>query len=123
MTPLRRKRRFRKRRGSSFTPESSARANKARWSAGSERRDAEIPERARELALIEIENLPRKPGDPLGCLQWTDFRTGNVTRRIVEIGDRIDRIVIRHPDGKRSRSHGWTWFLEHFRKAVCQHRL
>lgn len=95
----------------------------ARWKLDRARREAEMPERIRELQEIEIENLPRKQGDPLGCLQWTDFRTGKVTRRIVEIGDRIDRIVIRQPDGTRSRSHGWTWFLEHFRKAVCQHKI
>lgn len=96
---------------------------KARWTADRARRDAEMPERIRELAIIEIENLPRNQGDALGCLQWTDFRTGKVTRRIVEIGQRIDQIVIRQPNGTRSRSHGWTWFLEKFRKAVCQHRI
>jgi hypothetical protein len=40
----------------------------ARWKADRERRDAEMPERIRELALIEAENLPRKQGDPIGSL-------------------------------------------------------
>jgi len=77
---------------------------KARWTADRARRDAEMPERIRDLAIIEIENLPRKQGDALGCLQWTDFRSGKATRRIVEIGQRIDQIVIRQPNGTRSRS-------------------
>jgi len=103
--------------------ERGRRMAEARWKLDRERIDAEMPDRIRELAEIEIENLPRKPGDPLGCLQWHDFRTGKVTKRVIEIGDRVDRICIRKPDGTRSRSHGWTWFLEHFRKAVCQHKI
>lgn len=95
----------------------------ARWKLDRQRRDVEMTGRTRELAEIESQNLPRKPGDPIGCLQWMDFRTGKVARRIVEIGDRADRIVVRNPDGTRSRSHGWTWFLTHFRKAVCQHKI
>lgn len=95
----------------------------ARWKRERERRKEEMPDRIRELAMIETENLPRKQGDPLGCLIWKDYRTGKITKRVVEIGDRTDRICIRKPDGTRSRSHGWTWFLEHFRKAICQCRL
>lgn len=95
----------------------------ARWKAERERRDAEAPEIERHLAEIEAQNLPRRQGDAIGCLQWTDYRTGKVTKRIVEIGDRSDRIVVRQPDGPRSRSHGWTWFLDHFRKAICQGRI
>ncbi len=95
----------------------------ARWKAERERRDAEAPEIDRYLAEIEARNLPRRQGDAVGCLQWTDFRTGKVTKRIVEIGDRADRIVVRQPDGTRSRSHGWAWFLGHFRKAICQGKI
>ena len=116
-------RRIRKRRGTQWTSESSARANKTRWDTERARRDAEMPERIREIAEIEAVNLPRRQGDALGCLQWTDFRTGRVTRRIVEIGERSDKIVIRKPDGTRSKSHGWTWFLDHFRKAICQNKI
>lgn len=95
----------------------------ARWKAERERRNAEAPEIIRHLVEVDAMNFPRKAGDAVGCLQWTDYRTGKVTRRIVEIGDRIDRIVIRQPDGTRSRSHGWAWFLTHFRKAICQGRI
>lgn len=95
----------------------------ARWKSERERREAEAPEIERHLAEIEALNFPRRKGDTIGCLQWTDYRTGKVTKRIVEIGDRIDRIVIRQPDGTRSRSHGWTWFLDHYRKAICQGKI
>ena len=89
--------------------------NAARWKADSERREADLPERLREMAEIDAENLPHKQGDALGCLQWTDFRSGKVRRWTVRIGDRIDRITLHAPDGKRTMSHGWTWILSHLR--------
>jgi len=91
-----------------------ARAN-VRWERERERREAEMPGRLRELAEIEIQNLPRRKGDVLGCLQWTDFRTGMVRRWIVRIGDRVDQVVIESPDGRRTSSHGWTWVMDHLR--------
>ena len=118
-----RNRRIRKRRGTQWTSESSERANKARWDAERARRDAEMPDRIREIAEIEAVNLPRRQGDAIGCLQWTDYRTGKITKRIIEIGSRRDQIVVRQPDGTRSRSHGWTWFLDHLRNAICQHKI
>lgn len=87
----------------------------ARWKLDRERRDAEMPERIRELAEIKAQNLPRKPSDPLGCLQWTDFRSGKVRRWIVRIGDRADQITLQSPDGRKTRSHGWTWAMDHLR--------
>jgi len=85
--------------------------------AQAERRMLDIDHRA--LAEIEIENLPRRTGDALGCLQWHDFRTGRVRRWTVRIGDRRDRITIEKPGGKPSKSHGWTWFLVMLRKRIC----
>lgn len=87
----------------------------ARWNADRARRDAEMPERIHELAEIETQNLPRKTGDPVGCLQWTDFRTGKVRRWVVEIGARRDQIVLRSTTGKKTGSHGWTWVMDHLR--------
>jgi hypothetical protein len=110
-----RNRRIRKRRGTSWTSESSKRANKARWDADRERRDAEMPERIRELAEIETLNFPRKQGDAIGCLEWRDFRTGKVRRWVVRIGDRRDRMTMETPDGRKTQSHGWTYLLNHLR--------
>lgn len=84
--------------------------------AQAERRMAAIDHRA--LAEIEIQNLPRRNGDALGCLQWTDFRTGKVRRWVVRIGNRADRITVESPGNKASPSHGWTWFLSHLRKHL-----
>jgi hypothetical protein len=82
-----------------------------------ERRMASVDHRA--LAEIEIANLPRRQGDALGCLQWTDFRTGKVRRWTVRIGDRIDRVVMCAPDGRTTGSHGWTWVMAHLRGFLC----
>ena len=110
-----RKRYIRKSRGTHWTSESSVRANKARWDADRQRRDADMPERLREIAEWDVQNLPRKQGDPLGSLQWADFRTGKVRRWTVRIGDRIDRITLESPDGRKTASHGWSWALDHLR--------
>ena len=84
-----------------------------------EKRDADLAERVRELAEIEVQNLPRKQGDALGLHQWTDFATGQTRRWIVRIGDRADRITLESPQGKRTGSHGWTWALDHLRGFLC----
>jgi len=81
----------------------------------SERRMVDLPERIREQAEWDAQNLPRKQGDALGCLQWTDFRTGRVRRWTVRIGDRVDRITLESPDGRKTESHGWTWAMDHLR--------
>ena len=87
----------------------------ARWKIDRARRDAEMPERIREMEEINAQNLPRKQGDAIGCLQWTDFRTGRVRRWTVKIGDRSDRITLHAPDGRHTESHGWAWALNHLR--------
>ena len=108
--------RIRKPRANRWTSESSARANAARWAADRACRDAESPARMRELAEIAAENLPHLPGDPLGLFQFTDFRTGRVMRWTVLLGDRSDRVVLRSPDGRLTKSHGWSWIMTRFRK-------
>lgn len=87
------------------------------------RMTAMTPEVLREIAEIEVQNLPRKPGDALGCLQWTDFRTGRVRRWTVRIGDRIDRITLETPDGRKTASHGWTWAMDHLRGFLAGRKL
>jgi hypothetical protein len=88
-----------------------------------ERREAEMPERIRELAEIEIMNLPRKQGDALGSLQWTDFRTGKVRRWTFRIGDRADRITMHSSDGRATTSRGWTWILNHLRPYLAGRKV
>lgn len=70
------------------------------------------------MAEMEIENLPRRQGDAIGCLQWTDFRTGKVRRWTIRIGNRRDQIKIESPGTIASQSHGWTWFLTQLRKHL-----
>ena len=94
-----------------------------RWKLDRKRRDAEEPARIREMAEIEAINLPHKKGDPLGCLQWTDFRSGKVRRWTVRIGDRMDRITLHAPDGRKTESHGWTWALDHLRGFLAGTKL
>lgn len=102
-----------------FTPEKSAAINKARWDADRARRDEEMPERLQYLAEIEAQNLPRKQGDFLGTLQWTDAYSGKRRKWIVRIGDRIDRITLESPGGNPTKSHGWSWALTSLRKHLC----
>jgi hypothetical protein len=92
--------------------------NKARWDAVRAKRDADLPERIRNLAEIDAQNLPRKQGDVLGYLQWTDLATGQTRRWIVRIGDRIDRITVQSPQSKPTPSMGWSAFLTKLRKHI-----
>jgi hypothetical protein len=93
----------------------------ARWKKDRARRDAEMPERMAELREIEIQNLPRKSGDILGVMQWTDARSGQTRRWIVRIGARRDQITISAPGGKPTKSHGWAWFLSNLRKRILNY--
>jgi hypothetical protein len=113
------KRFLHKRTRTRFTAEKSAQMNKARWDADRIRRDVEMPRREIELAEIEVQNLPRREGDALGCLQWTSFRTGKVHRWVIRIGDRADRITLSSPRGEPTKSHGWSWALTKLRKHLC----
>lgn len=90
----------------------------ARWSAHRERMAAEQPDRVRELAIHHVRNLPRREGDMLGLLQWTDARTGRVRRWVMRIGDRADRVTLEVPGGKPTGSHGWTWIFARLREKM-----
>jgi hypothetical protein len=104
-----------KRSRAKFSSEKARQMNRARWDAHNARVQAEMPERIRELEAIAIENLPRHQGDPIGCLQWTDYRTGRSRHWIVRIGDRSDRVTLESPGGRRTQSHGWTWVMAKLR--------
>ncbi len=53
--------------------------------------------------------------DPIGALEWRHFQTGEVLRWTILRGDRKDRVKLRHPDGRTTKSHGWTWIMNHLR--------
>jgi hypothetical protein len=93
----------------------------ARWKKDRARRDAEMPERMAELREIEIQNLPRKSGDIIGVMQWTDARSGQTRRWIIRIGDRRDQITISSPSGPPTKSHGWAWFFSNLRKRILNY--
>jgi len=88
-----------------------------------ERRIIGIEDRILAMAEIDAQNLPRKQGDAIGSLQWTDFRTGRVRRWTVKIGDRIDRITLHSPDGRKTASHGWSWTMAHLRGFLAGTKL
>lgn len=84
-----------------------------------ERRMVGMDERIREMEEWDVQNLPRKTGDTLGCLQWNDFRTGKVRRWTVRIGARMDQVTLHSPDGRFTQSHGWSWVMDHLRGFLC----
>jgi hypothetical protein len=90
---------------------------RARWAKDRAERDAGMVERLREIAEIDVINLPRKQGDMLGTMQWSCARTGKVRRWVIRIGDRADRITI----GDNQKSHGWSWFFSILRKKILNH--
>lgn len=116
MTPLPRNRWQRK---SRLASERARKMGIASQKAQRAKREADAPARLRELAEIAVMNLPRAPGDALGCLQWTDFRTGRVRRWTVLIGERRDQVILRASDGRATGSHGWAWVMTHLRSKLC----
>ena len=92
-----------------------SRMGKASQRVQAEKRMELAAPRARQQAEWDVWNLPRHEGDALGCLQWTDFRSGKVRRWTVRIGNRADRVTVHSPDGRGTESHGWTWVMDHLR--------
>jgi hypothetical protein len=90
----------------------------ARWKLDRERRALAMPAPVREIEEIEVQNLPRRQGDAVGCLQYHDFITGKIYRWVAEIGDRSDRVVFRSPDGRRGKSAGWAFLLRCVRMVI-----
>ena len=70
-----------------------------------------------------ISNPSIREGDAIGSLQWTDFRSGKVMRWTVLRGDRVDRVILRHPDGRKTKSHGWTWVMDHLRGFLAGRKV
>lgn len=92
----------------------------ARWKLDRARRDAEEPIILRELEEIEIQNFPRKQGDPIGSIQYRNFRTGKVTRWTVLRGDRVNNYQLRTPDGRKSKPHGFAWIMQKLRPLLLR---
>jgi len=63
-------------------------------------------------------NPPLRAGDAIGSLQWHNHLTGQVTRWTVLRGRRVNNYVLRTPDGRVTRSHGWAWLLEKIRHVL-----
>jgi hypothetical protein len=62
-------------------------------------------------------------GDAIGSLEWRNFRTGKVTRWTILRGDRSDRVMLKHPDGRKTGSHGWTWVMDHLRGYLAGRKI
>ncbi len=95
----------------------------ARWDRHRELTEATAPAKLRDLAETAAINLPRNQGDPIGLLQWTDFRSGKVRQWTLRIGDRADRYTMPAPDGRATASHGWTWILNHLRGFLAGRKI
>lgn len=89
--------------------EKGRRMAKARWDKWRARPDD--PEALDSLRR----HPPIRKGDVIGSFEWRDFRSGEVRRWRVHRGDRIGRVFLTSPDGRRTRSHGWAWILDHLR--------
>ena len=65
-------------------------------------------------------NPPLRAGDALGSLQWHNHLTGQVTRWTVLRGRRANNYVLRAPDGRVTRAHGWAWILDKMRPILLR---
>lgn len=84
------------------------------------KRDLDLPERIRELAEIDAQNLPRKQGDVLGYFQYTDLVSGQTRRWTVKIGQRQDQITFQTAHSIITQSMGWTQFFSKLRKHLTK---
>lgn len=76
-----------------------------------------------EISAEWISNPPPRKGDPIGSLEWRDFRMGKVMPWTALRGDRVDRVILRHPDGRKIHSHGWTWVMDHLRGYLAGRKI
>ena len=89
----------------------------ARWAKDRARRDAEEPERRRELELARILGEgPIEPGQYVGTLQWSDH-TGKVRRWTIRRGHRAGQITVDGVTGTRTM----TWMLDRLRRHLSSY--
>ena len=72
--------------------------------------------------LADLLTIPRE-GDAVGSLEYRCFRTGKVRRWTILKGDRSDRVILRNPDGRQTKSHGWTWVMDHLRGFLAGRKI
>ena len=73
-----------------------------------------------EMLLDLAANPPLVRGDPLGAIQFANFRTGKIRRWTMLRGTRADNYQLRTPDGRTSRPHGLAWILNHLRPIILR---
>jgi len=89
----------------------------ARWAKDRARRDAEEPERIRELMLARILGEgPVEAGQYVGTLQWSDH-TGKVRRWTIRRGERSGSIAIYGVTGSKTI----TWLLDRLRRHLSSY--
>jgi hypothetical protein len=94
--------------------EEGMRKAKIRWDRYRAQKDAEMPDRIREMERQRVLGEgPVEEGDFLGTLSWQG-RDGVKRKWIIRRGGRRDQIRI---DGTR-KDHGWSWFLEKLRARL-----
>jgi hypothetical protein len=62
-------------------------------------------------------------GDAVGSLEYRCFRTGTIKRWTILRGDRVDRVILRSPDGRKTDSHGWSWIVTHLRGFLAGRKV
>ncbi len=78
--------------------------------------------RSADLTPADLQDLAANPqlraGSVLGRLEWHNYVSGRVTRWAVLRGTRINNYVLRAPDGRVTRAHGWAWLLGKLRHVL-----
>jgi hypothetical protein len=84
-------------------------------------------QRERRIAALDadqVRDMMQMPthGEAIGAFEYRCFRTGQVKRWTILLGDRVDRVILRSPDGRKTGAHGWTWVMDHLRGKLCGRR-
>jgi len=90
-------------------------------------KESQRVQRERRIAALDadqVRDMLQIPtyGQPIGSFEYRNFRTGEVKRWTILRGDRLDRVILRSPDGRKTGAHGWTWVMDHLRAKLCGRR-
>lgn len=72
--------------------------------------------------LADLLAMPQK-GNAIGILEYRCYRTGKVRRWTILKVDRTDRVILRNPDGRQTKPHGWTWVMDHLRGFLAGRKI